>query len=195
MPVGPPGQKRPADTNACAVHVCQIATGEIEEALPTPQQANALSGRAGGHVRAHLLKPSEAFGDRPQSGAGALPRVTASEDLTAQLNGCRFSTVLADPPWRFSNRTGKVAPEHRRLSRYPTLSLDEIADLPVERYVRETAHCYLWVPNALLPDGLRVLEAWGSTLQDQPDLAEGPQGRWAGRPGGGFYIGSSCTSD
>ncbi len=87
--------------------------------------------------------------------------MTASKDLAANLNGHRFSTILADPPWRFSNRTGKVAPEHRRLSRYPTLSLQEIADLPVEQYLRPTAHCYLWVPNALLPDGLQVLEAWG----------------------------------
>lgn len=31
-----------------------------------------------------------------------------------------FSTILADPPWRFTNRTGKVAPEHRRLDRYST---------------------------------------------------------------------------
>ena len=66
--------------------------------------------------------------------------MTASQNLTAHLNGHRFSTVLADSPWRFSNRTGKVAPEHRRLSRYPTLSLQEIADLPVEQYLRPTTH-------------------------------------------------------
>ena len=28
-----------------------------------------------------------------------------------------FSTILSDPPWRFDNRTGKLAPEHRRLRR------------------------------------------------------------------------------
>jgi len=68
---------------------------------------------------------------------------------------------MADPPWRFTNRTGKVAPEHKRLSRYPTLELDDICALPVAEHMADTAHCYLWVPNALLPDGLRVLEAWG----------------------------------
>jgi N6-adenosine-specific RNA methylase IME4 len=73
----------------------------------------------------------------------------------------RFSTVLADPPWRFANRTGKMAPEHRRLSRYSTMTFDDIAGLPVSRIVTPTAHLYLWVPNALLPEGLRVLEAWG----------------------------------
>ena len=42
-------------------------------------------------------------------------------DLLGPHRG-RFATVLADPPWRFNNRTGKVAPEHRRLSRYGTMS-------------------------------------------------------------------------
>ncbi|MCY3995679.1 MAG: MT-A70 family methyltransferase [Rhodobacter sp.] len=87
--------------------------------------------------------------------------MSAMSDLSRELSGQMFGTVLADPPWRFVNRTGKVAPEHRRLARYETLSVKEIADLPVRDHVRDVAHCYLWVPNALLPEGLRVLEAWG----------------------------------
>ena len=85
----------------------------------------------------------------------------ASQDLRNFLGGDRFGTVLADPPWRFVNRTGKVAPEHRRLSRYPTLELEEICALPVADALQDRAHCYLWVPNALLPEGLAVLAAWG----------------------------------
>jgi N6-adenosine-specific RNA methylase IME4 len=73
----------------------------------------------------------------------------------------KFGTVLADPPWQFINRTGKVAPEHRRLSRYGTMSVAEIAALPVAGALADTAHLYLWVPNALLPEGLQVLQAWG----------------------------------
>ena len=84
-----------------------------------------------------------------------------AQDLRQSLAGRRFSTVLADPPWRFANRTGKVAPEHRRLARDPTLTHDEICALPVEDHLAATAHCYLWVPNALLPEGLEVLRAWG----------------------------------
>ena len=84
-----------------------------------------------------------------------------STDLLAFAADRRFRTVLADPPWRFQNRTGKVAPEHRRLSRYGTMTLDEIAALPVSRIVDEPSHLYLWVPNALLPEGLAVLDAWG----------------------------------
>ncbi|HLY54476.1 MAG TPA: MT-A70 family methyltransferase [Stellaceae bacterium] len=75
--------------------------------------------------------------------------------------GRRFATVLADPPWRFVNRTGKMAPEHRRLARYDTLTTDAIAALPVASVTAPVAHLYLWVPNALLPDGLAVMTAWG----------------------------------
>lgn len=87
------------------------------------------------------------------------------ESLSAEFleftDGRKFGTVLADPPWRFANRTGKVAPEHKRLSRYETLSVDEICQLPISESLADTAHLYLWVPNALMPNGLEVLSAWG----------------------------------
>lgn len=85
----------------------------------------------------------------------------ANNDLRTFLDGQQFATVMADPPWRFTNRTGKVAPEHKRLARYPTMDLDDICNLPVAEHLEGTAHCYLWVPNALLPEGLQVLSAWG----------------------------------
>ncbi|TPN08535.1 S-adenosylmethionine-binding protein [Mesorhizobium sp. B2-1-3] len=84
-----------------------------------------------------------------------------SIDLLRKLDGKTFRTILADPPWRFINRTGKVAPEHRRLSRYETMTTDEICKLPIRGVIKDPAHLYLWVPNALLPDGLRVMAAWG----------------------------------
>lgn len=82
-------------------------------------------------------------------------------DFLATVGNKRFATILADPPWQFVNRTGKVAPEHRRLNRYGTMNLAEICALPVEQALAPTAHLYLWVPNALLPDGLAVMKAWG----------------------------------
>jgi N6-adenosine-specific RNA methylase IME4 len=82
-------------------------------------------------------------------------------DLLRKLRGEKFRTILADPPWRFANRTGKIAPEHHRLSRYGTMSTEEIAGLPVSVVAEDPAHLYLWVPNALLPDGLQVMKAWG----------------------------------
>lgn len=91
--------------------------------------------------------------------------LSAGDDLLASVGKSRFSTILADPPWQFINRTGKVAPEHRRLSRYGTMDLKAICELPVERIAAPTAHLYLWVPNALLPDGLEVMRSWGFTYK------------------------------
>src|SRR5436305_12050812 len=57
--------------------------------------------------------------------------------------------------------TIKVAPEHKRPSRYTTLTFLEIGDLPVDKISAGRAHLYLWCPNALLPQGLEVMKAWG----------------------------------
>jgi N6-adenosine-specific RNA methylase IME4 len=85
----------------------------------------------------------------------------AVENLRAFAGKRKFKTILADPPWQFQNRTGKVAPEHKRLNRYPTMTLNDICGLPVAEVAADTAHLYMWVPNALLPEGLKVMEAWG----------------------------------
>lgn len=100
----------------------------------------------------------------------------------------QYSTILADPPWQFQNRTGKVAPEHRRLLRYPTMELKEIMDLPVSRLAAAKSHLYLWVPNALLMEGLKVMDAWGFTYKTNIVWYKvrkdgGPDGR-----GVGFYF-------
>ena len=73
----------------------------------------------------------------------------------------KFGTILADPPWQFTNQTGKIAPENKKLKRYKTMDLEEIKSLPVERVASKRSHLYLWVPNALLKEGLEVMEAWG----------------------------------
>src|SRR5260370_40051443 len=85
----------------------------------------------------------------------------AATDLRDSLGERSFEKILADPPWQFVNRTGKIAPEHCRLSRYGTMTLDEIAKLPISDFAEQTAHLYLWCPNALLPEGLAVMKAWG----------------------------------
>ena len=86
--------------------------------------------------------------------------MSPSEQILRIAEQAKFKTVLADPPWQFQNRTGKMAPEHKRLARYSTMKIDEIASLPVASVLEETAHLYLWVPNALMPEGLEVLKAW-----------------------------------
>lgn len=113
--------------------------------------------------------------------------MNAAEDFLANVHGS-FGTILADPPWQFQNRTGKMAPEHKRLNRYGTLTLEDIKAIPVAQVAAEPAHLYLWVPNALLPEGLEVMRAWGfdyktNLVWHKTRKDGGPDGR-----GVGFYF-------
>ena len=110
------------------------------------------------------------------------------DKIVQDLGGAKFGTILVDPPWQFINRTGKVAPEHRRLRRYSTLTTEEIASIPAGDLADEKSHLYLWCPNALLPDGLRIMKAWGFTYKTNIVWYKvrkdgGPDGR-----GVGFYF-------
>lgn len=113
-------------------------------------------------------------------------RPSTAHSLLDTAGGQTFGTLLADPPWRFRNRSGKVAPEHKRLMRYATMDVAEIAALPVAGIAAATAHLYLWVPNALLAEGLHVMAAWGFAYMTKPvwqNLREDgePDGRVGGR--------------
>ncbi len=114
--------------------------------------------------------------------------LTPAESLLAFAGEERFRTIYADPPWRFMNRTGKMAPEHKRLSRYATMTLDDIYEMPVATIAAEQSHLYLWCPNALLAEGLETMKRWGFTYKSnivwfKQRKDGGPDGR-----GVGFYF-------
>ena len=99
-----------------------------------------------------------------------------------------FRTVLVDPPWRFQHRTGKVSPEHGRLKRYNTMTLNEIANTPVGDFAADKAHLYLCVPNSMILEGLYVMDRWGFVYKTNLVWYKirkdgGPDGR-----GMGFYF-------
>lgn len=112
----------------------------------------------------------------------------ASKEFVNFIGESKYRTILADPPWQFNNRTGKMAPEHKRLNRYSTLTLQDICEIPVALAMEENAHLYLWVPNALLPEGLEVMKSWGfeyktNIIWHKVRKDGGPDGR-----GVGFYF-------
>jgi N6-adenosine-specific RNA methylase IME4 len=117
-----------------------------------------------------------------------LPSESPAESLLAFAGETRYRTIYADPPWRFTNRTGKMAPEHKRLSRYATMTLDDIYELPVATIAAEQSHLYLWCPNALLAEGLETMKRWGFEYKSNIVWYKirkdgGPDGR-----GVGFYF-------
>lgn len=132
--------------------------------------------------------PGSGIRDRQGSVSGEGVEESAAEALLEFVGNQRYATVLADPPWRFTNRTGKMAPEHRRLSRYSTMDLEQIMELPVAQIALPKSHLYLWVPNALILQGLEVMKRWGFTYKTNLVWYKvrkdgGPDGR-----GVGFYF-------
>lgn len=110
------------------------------------------------------------------------------DNFVSYTKGKKYKTIYADPPWQFQNRTGKMAPEHKRLNRYPTMKLEDIMRLPIQNVADEKCHLYLWVPNALLPEGLQVMDAWGfeyktNLIWEKTRKDGAPDGR-----GVGFYF-------
>ncbi len=114
--------------------------------------------------------------------------IVPADELIAFVNGQKFSTVLVDPPWQFTNRTGKMAPEHRRLSRYSTMNLTDILELSIARLANSTAHLYLWVPNALVAEGLEVMKRWGFTYKTNLIWFKIRKDGGPDRRGVGFYF-------
>ncbi|MCE2529593.1 MAG: S-adenosylmethionine-binding protein [Acidimicrobiia bacterium] len=170
---------RLADTQPASVRRLFSRNGHNPQVVTLATLADVL-----GHELRVVPKSKEELAAAVERATGA---ESAAEDLR-RLEGGPFSTILADPPWRFMNRTGKVAPEHRRLSRYDTMTTAAIRALPVAEVATENAHLYLWVPNALIADGLRVMESWGFTYKSNIVWAKrrkdgGPDGR-----GVGFYF-------
>ncbi len=170
---------RLADTQPASVRRLFSRNGHNPQVVTLATLADVL-----GHELRVMPKSKEELAAAVERATGA---ESAAEDLR-RLDGGPFSTILADPPWRFMNRTGKVAPEHRRLSRYDTMTTAAIRALPVAEVATENAHLYLWVPNALIADGLRVMESWGFTYKSNIVWAKrrkdgGPDGR-----GVGFYF-------
>lgn len=118
--------------------------------------------------------------------------------------GEKFVTVYADPPWRFDDRSFRGAPEEvlrgklaasgkQSRFQYPTMAIEEICALPVKDLVAKDAHIYLWVPNALINQGMQVLDAWGfkyKTLFVWQKISKdlGP----ATNSGLGYYFRNTC---
>lgn len=70
----------------------------------------------------------------------------------------KYGTILADPPWpeRGGGEIKRGADRH-----YPLMTVNQIAALPVTALALPDSHLYLWVTNNYLPDGLKVMAAWG----------------------------------
>jgi len=83
----------------------------------------------------------------------------AQAPAPSRLSGV-FSTIVIDPPWDFGDE-GDVDQFGRGKPDYATMSIAEIAALPVGERAAKDAHIYMWITNRSLPKGFALLDAWG----------------------------------
>lgn len=82
----------------------------------------------------------------------------AVDDLCALIqSGKKYQTILADPPWAYSNQATRAATDNH----YKTMTIDDIAALPITELTEADAHLHLWTTNAFIFDAKRIMEAWG----------------------------------
>lgn len=95
----------------------------------------------------------------------ALPAKPQSETTAREgdspLPAGVYRTIVADPPWQYGNKATRAAAEDH----YPTMSITELCDLPVEEWAHDEAHLYLWATNGFLREAFDVLDAWGFTYK------------------------------
>lgn len=80
-------------------------------------------------------------------------------------HGRKYKTIIADPPWKYGS-WGKATPESRPNCKvyempYDTMSVEEIAALPVAEMADDNCELYLWTTQKYLPQSFGVVEAWG----------------------------------
>lgn len=89
------------------------------------------------------------------------PAITEAPPLPQQ----RFSCIVIDPPWPMPKIERKAHPWQGVSLDYPTMPIADIEKLPISDLADESSHIYLWVTHRFLPDGLRLLGAWGFKYQ------------------------------
>lgn len=78
----------------------------------------------------------------------------------------KYRCIVIDPPWPIQKIEREVRPMQGQVLDYPTMTIDEIAALPVlEQADPDGSHIYLWVTHKYLPAGLQLLERWGFRYQ------------------------------
>lgn len=93
-----------------------------------------------------------------------LPPRPPAEWPFGDLQPGRYGAILADPPWRFLNRSAKGEVKNP-VAHYPCMTIPELAKLPVSRLASPDCALIMWATAPLLPQAIALLEAWGFTFK------------------------------
>ena len=73
----------------------------------------------------------------------------------------KFNILYADPPWKYERNKVQGAAENH----YPTMSIEQLCALDVEKITDENCALFLWSTFPFLPEALRLIKAWGFTYK------------------------------
>lgn len=99
----------------------------------------------------------------------------------------RYHTIVADPPWRYNSKLKGL----RGATNYPTLTADELINIPVGLWGHNDSHLYLWTTDAFMIPAHRIAAAWGYEVKNILVWAKG-RGKDDIRIGVGFYYRHAC---
>jgi N6-adenosine-specific RNA methylase IME4 len=89
-----------------------------------------------------------------------------------------YRTIVADPPWQYRTTLPGFAADRTNRSAVPygTMTVDEIAALPVKDAAAADAHLYLWTTNTHLEHAWNIVRAWVLQLFDVVGLVQAATG-------------------
>ena len=73
----------------------------------------------------------------------------------------QYGTIVADPAWNVKRPSGWNDTQNHRDQSYPTMTVAEIAALPVDSIAADVSYCFLWTVNAFVEDSYTVMREWG----------------------------------
>jgi N6-adenosine-specific RNA methylase IME4/ParB-like chromosome segregation protein Spo0J len=96
--------------------------------------------------------------------AKAESRAAREADLARRITALpaqRHGVIYADPPWRFEPYSRETGMDRAADNHYPTMPTEEIAAIDIAEIAATDCVLFLWATVPMLPDALRVMEAWG----------------------------------
>ncbi len=105
----------------------------------------------------------EAPNDSPAKNIDRVPPQRCNNLEALRVSSFRFPVIYADPPWRYGNQATRGATDNH----YVTMSLQDIASMPVRELATDDAWLFLWVTHNFLFDSQKVLDGWGFAYKSQ----------------------------
>jgi N6-adenosine-specific RNA methylase IME4 len=140
------------------------AAGDVAK-LPVEMQAEIIR-QIDPKVQASFLKDFRVSTQTLKKAKRAVRESELAAKIEALPEG-KYGVILADPEWSFEVYSAETGMDRSADNHYPTSATDVIAARDVASIAADDSVLFLWATVPMLPDALRVMEAWGFTYKSQ----------------------------